>query len=674
MTPLNETTVSDAAKRYIGAGFAIAAWTNADGKAPRYPGWDKNPVTAALDTDNIGLIHGINRTLVIDVDDKPLTQKLFMELFGIDLEQLVLRYPSYHGNPERVKLLFRVPHDFTGDLAVVKLNFPDKKKGEVLSLRGSTGAKISATQDLIPPSLWNNETGQRYQWITQPQTLEQLVEAPAWLMELWTNWKSYEDHMKTICGFQTAPLPERQHRAQSYSSDGEDIIELFNQRTTIRELILPHGYQETRQKNRYQHPGSSSGTPGTVVLQDEGKEVVFSHGSDIIGESGKASDAFGVFTLLNHGGDAKAAYKEAAELLGLSYAQTRPQQPQHEYTPPETIYDDPQPVHDPVNPPPPKKTLDFASMGISTEDLVERVNRKFYIDGIIQEKTHVVLFGNSGTGKTTIGFYLMSEIIRTNPNVKIFYFLLDGADQIALNARNFMPDPRMTIIMDANASEIMESIHHKVKAKESQQDTIYVFDTYKKFQNDVNNKKLNTQHLDLIRKITSLGATCVSIAHTNKDGGTFSGNAEIEQDTDGVIRFDRLEDAQNKEMMTVSLTAGARVRWRFIERSFRLPTSNPDPRLVEPIEYTDISKWQGEKEDMREIAIIKTVIAHVTNPGGIAQTDLVNRLNKEEMMGLNTARELLIKYAGRHWARSRRTTVGGRTYNYTILEAQNQPD
>ncbi len=311
------------------------------------------------------------------------------------------------------------------------------------------------------------------------------------------------------------------------------------------------------------------------------------------------------------------------------------------------------------------KKIDWESKGISMTELEERIDRKFYVPGVIQEKTHVVLFGNSGTGKTTIGFFLMKKILDENPGVKIMYFLLDGADLIAYNARNFIPNDRLTIIMNENAQDILNDINSEVKARVDLRGTIYVFDTYKKFQNDVNSKKANTQHLDLIRKVTALGATCISIAHTNKDGGTFSGNAEIEQDTDGVIRFDRLADLEREGMMTVSLTAGARVRWKFEECSFRMPQYDPDPARVESINYLNINKWKDESNDMAAIDAIKEVIEN-SGEKGIVQGELIKKVSEENGIGRNTAGEKAKQYAGRHWIRIRKADVGGIKYIYKM--------
>ncbi len=311
----------------------------------------------------------------------------------------------------------------------------------------------------------------------------------------------------------------------------------------------------------------------------------------------------------------------------------------------------------------------WKSDGITMAELEERTKRRMLVLGLIQEKTHVLLYGDSGTGKTTITFYLLKAMLDENPDLEVVYFLLDGADQIALNARNFIQSERFNIVMNKTAAEILNDLALEVKNKADLQGMVYVFDTYKKFQNDVNNKKLNTQHLDAMRKLTSQGATCISIGHTNKDSGTFSGNAELEQDTDGVVRFNRLVDVADKEQMTVSLTEGARIRYRFQECSFRMPTNNPHPAKVEPTEFLDTQQWRDEKEDMRDIESTKNVIRDAGEKG-IVQAALIDKLSKEEMIGRNRAGDLLKKYISRHWQRQKRTvSLGAKSYIYTNIGA-----
>jgi hypothetical protein len=70
------------------------------------------------------------------------------------------------------------------------------------------------------------------------------------------------------------------------------------------------------------HPESASGTPGVNRLPNSDPLCVYSHhGCDALLGDGKPHDAFDCFRLLEHGGDWRAAYRDAESLLGLSQPQ-----------------------------------------------------------------------------------------------------------------------------------------------------------------------------------------------------------------------------------------------------------------------------------------------------------------------------------------------------------------
>jgi hypothetical protein len=91
------------------------------------------------------------------------------------------------------------------------------------------------------------------------------------------------------------------------------VIQAFNQAHDVRELLKKHGYKP-KGNDRFIAPGSTSGLAGVKVF-DDGR-VYSHHGSDPLGDS-HSHDTFSVYTLLDHGGDIKAAVREAARLLGI---------------------------------------------------------------------------------------------------------------------------------------------------------------------------------------------------------------------------------------------------------------------------------------------------------------------------------------------------------------------
>ncbi len=305
----------------------------------------------------------------------------------------------------------------------------------------------------------------------------------------------------------------------------------------------------------------------------------------------------------------------------------------------------------------------LARFATNIERLEEMTNRDFVIDGLIQEKSHTVIYGASGTGKTTLMFYFIKEAKEHNPNLEIFYFLLDGADQIALNGARYYNDANTLHILNlVQARDIMEELHNNIKEKTDLSNVLFIFDTYKKFQNDVNNKGANSKHMHILRELTSLGATVVSVAHTNKDGKNFSGTAEMEQDADAVIKVNKMVDIEDKEVMTVSLSEGGRIRWRLVPRSYKIPRNNPDPQLVNPIDYVDMKDAEFLDEYADIIAIVRLSLAE---DGDGNQKLLYDRLEEDVFCGRDKFFELLYKGRDKFW---RATRTAKKSYIYSSLE------
>ena len=299
----------------------------------------------------------------------------------------------------------------------------------------------------------------------------------------------------------------------------------------------------------------------------------------------------------------------------------------------------------------------------SIERLEEMTNRSFLIDGLIQEKSHTVIYGASGTGKTTLMFYFVKEAKEKKPDLDIFYFLLDGADQIALNGARYYDDPNTLHILNlVQARDIMEELYKNIKEKIDLSNVLFIFDTYKKFQSDVNNKGANSKHMHILRELTSLGATVVSVAHTNKDGKNFSGTAEMEQDADAVIKVNKMIDVEDEESMTVSLSEGGRIRWRLIPRSYKIPRNNPNPRLIAPIDYVDMKDAEFLDEYAEIIAVVRLSL---TEDGDGNQKALYERLEEDVFCGRDKFFELLHKGRGRFWKATRTTK---KSYIYSSLD------
>ena len=101
----------DAAQQYDALGWALVA-IPAGSKAPSTFGWQTKATHPnhwkASPTHNMGLLHSLSGTCALDIDDMDKTRMIF-DALNIDLDKILAENPRIVGNPERGKVLFRVP-------------------------------------------------------------------------------------------------------------------------------------------------------------------------------------------------------------------------------------------------------------------------------------------------------------------------------------------------------------------------------------------------------------------------------------------------------------------------------------------------------------------------------------------------------------------------------------
>lgn len=115
-----------------------------------------------------------------------------------------------------------------------------------------------------------------------------------------------------------APAPERVSTPRSaYTGDEVAPWEAAARTWSLPEMLIRNGYAR-KGTDRHLYPGSSTGLAGVHLFVDQhGRQRCYSHHSSDPLNTGHALDVFDVFTLLEHGGDVKAATRAARDLLGL---------------------------------------------------------------------------------------------------------------------------------------------------------------------------------------------------------------------------------------------------------------------------------------------------------------------------------------------------------------------
>lgn len=127
--------------------------------------------------------------------------------------------------------------------------------------------------------------------------------------------RSLDEMPLTKKEMEAAPLPSNRNGDGTHGG----VIEAFNAAFSTTNLLESHNYK--RRGNRYLAPDSTSGLPGVHIFED-GR--CYSHHANDPLNDGHSHDPFSVFTILEHGGDVRAAVKAAAETLGIK--RTPPQE------------------------------------------------------------------------------------------------------------------------------------------------------------------------------------------------------------------------------------------------------------------------------------------------------------------------------------------------------------
>lgn len=355
---------ADWARRYIET-FDLALVPIEPGeKGPKGAGWNKpggyftDPAEAeafwsANPSHNLGVVLGPSRVCSLDVDDVELTRLVLQQTLGLNVDALAEEYPTSVGNPERFRVMFRVPEGvelsrhalvwpnrndpdgtiYKGLMAQVKAAMQGGdaareaafrmaaepfKKVTVFELRGGL------VQDVLPPSI-HPGTGKPYTWKTPPAA-EGLPELPTDLLEIWQDWDAFKLQGESVCPWKPkAPKPSSVSRPSARPTSPTarsadrlpEVIPEFNRVHDIATMIEAHGYK--RIDGKWLSPHSSSGQPGVTIT--DGK--LYSHHTSDPLANGHKNDAFDVFCILMHDGDQRAATRAAAQILGL-HAKPRP--------------------------------------------------------------------------------------------------------------------------------------------------------------------------------------------------------------------------------------------------------------------------------------------------------------------------------------------------------------
>jgi len=308
------------------------------------------------------------------------------------------------------------------------------------------------------------------------------------------------------------------------------------------------------------------------------------------------------------------------------------------------------------------------SKASSYKDLEGRYNMKMVYKNFLASGMHTFLYGPSGSMKSTIvASIMLNKAFATEYKVHYWAFDTDPAFNMAFSkiATERKLTDNIMFIEDVTPADFHDGYKSVIDAKENLQNTVIVVDTYKFIASaDVNDKKTNAKTMHFIKELCKLGACVVSLGHTNKDGKKNSGTAEMEQDSDAIMRIDAIDQDGSK---IATIKKAGRIRFAYhTPITFKTATDQEQSEDMEQRSYDLISGIESQadfmdveslviatqmsEQDTELIELIQNTIATHTEPQKLTQ--LVEEIHGSDMNSGHSKKTITQKlhaYKGREW-------------------------
>jgi len=344
------------------------------------------------------------------------------------------------------------------------------------------------------------------------------------------------------------------------------------------------------------------------------------------------------------------------------------------------------------------------SGALDDEMMEERKNQRILFESVVVERMHTFIYGAAGSMKTTAIGWIASEIVKEHDDKVIHFWSFDASQNHENSIYNYYKQQgvsdKVSILVGKTKEDYMNHYKMAVELEADLSSLVILIDTWKFISNDINSKGSNKDAMHFIKKLLDLGATVVSLGHTNKDNIKNSGTAEIEQDSDAILRIDRRVD-EFSQKVTLTISSAGRARFNCAGVTFKSEPVGSDyaylysaiasmKKINEVIDLSSIvdtkieevkkekeiftKKKTKEIEDQPIIKILKRMIKDI-NGGGYGSYTLALQSTLEREMATQhiskavTAR-VLRAYDGKHWTWKRyKNKSGGKpTAKYELLK------
>jgi hypothetical protein len=384
---------------------------------------------------------------------------------------------------------------------------------------------------------------------------------------------------------------------------------------------------------RFMHPQSSSKCPGVLLfMTNDGDWRVYSHHGKYDPLSGRAEDAFGLFTTLRHKGNFEVALQAAISLLE-----------QHERA----------------------KRLSMTLVEalceyeVEDDDVKNIGHAEHLYKTIIPKGQLVAVVAPPNAGKTSVFEFLAArfpgQVLYINVDISAVHIPAAFARAKVGGYRLICPDLKQ----GGSAKKIIDILETASEGGEDLGDVVIIIDTLKKIM-DMMSKRSVPKVMDLLRRLTAKGASVILLGHTNKypdqEGWpAYEGVGDLRSDVDAMAVM--IPFRKSKDIVLTSLY-WQQDGWVFgkdrgpVEPGSWLIDRGDDRRVDELDTWIDTRALASSQSKLLEESDIAAEIHDylLRHPEGVLKTELVNVMAREPFAHpRRRVAELLRKHTGHFW-------------------------
>jgi hypothetical protein len=302
-----------------------------------------------------------------------------------------------------------------------------------------------------------------------------------------------------------------------------------------------------------------------------------------------------------------------------------------------------------ASPPTPEGVITKLRQFAVTQEQVNNMTDTRMIWRALIALSHLSVWSAPGNGgKTTIAKLAAAELSRDGFTV---FFLQEDASAGDLPVLFEHAQEHHYLLLNSTLNggapqDQVNTLYELVAADANLSNYVFFFDTLKKYV-DIMQKGGTREFFQLMRALTTRGATVVLLGHTNKHRGLdgkliFEGVGDVRNDVDELLYIESTED---KATARVTMTMRPdKVRCDVKETTFRLDKNTMRVMVLETV--IDVGAIERRHAQLKEDADLIAVVRGILKDGGLSSTALVAKVMEIGSVGRPTASRVINRYLG----------------------------